>query len=382
MKKNDLDFIFLFPNFFNQFSILSFTILPTERNMFKKAFLLLALLFLAEVNTQGQIVIGKYAGEFMAIGVGGRANAMGGAYAAIANDVTAGYWNPAGLANVNYPQIALMYSQNFGNLVNYNYASAAFPYGTDMTFGFTVVRLSVDGIPDTRQALIDASDPNRRVIYDINNPYARIDPSLVKEFSNADWAFYFTFAKKQSEKFSFGANAKIIRRDVGSEYSAMGIGFDVAALYNPYENLFLGANLQDITTTLVAWNTGRNELVTPTAKLGGAYYLNFKFGQIIPAIDVDLRFENRKYASEFHVGPVSLDAHFGLEYSYKNLVAVRAGYNDIKDFTVGAGIKLPKLNIDYSFAHFAGSKEDALGDSHKISLILTLEEPKFLRSGK
>jgi hypothetical protein len=37
------------------------------------------------------------------------------------------------------------------------------------------------------------------------------------------------------------------------------------------ENLSVGANLQDATTTLVAWSTGRNELVSPTLKLGAAY---------------------------------------------------------------------------------------------------------------
>ena len=40
----------------------------------------------------------------MAIGVGSRPLGMGGAFVGIADDVTAGYYNPAGLANLNYPQ--------------------------------------------------------------------------------------------------------------------------------------------------------------------------------------------------------------------------------------------------------------------------------------
>lgn len=340
----------------------------------------LFLLTLLITESNAQLKIGKYAGEFMAIGVGGRANAMGGAYVAVANDVTAGYWNPAALARIDYPEIALMYSENFGNLVNYNYASAALPYGDDMSFGLSIIRLGVDGIPDTRQALVNNEN---NVIYDIYSPDVHnLDPSRVKEFSNADWAFYFTFAKRHSDKLYYGANVKLIRRDI-AEYSAMGIGFDVGLLYMPTSRLSLGANIQDITTTLVAWSTGTNELISPTAKTGIAYTFDFLYGKITPAAGFDMRFENRRFASQVHAGPVSLDFRGGLEYSYNDIVAVRMGYNDIKDLTVGAGVRLPKLNIDYSFAHFSGSKEDALGDSHKISLTLTLESPKFLRgSGK
>ncbi|MGE5430834.1 MAG: PorV/PorQ family protein [Syntrophomonadaceae bacterium] len=348
--------------------------------MLKKMLLSLFLLTLLITESNAQLKIGKYAGEFMAIGVGGRANAMGGAYVAVANDVTAGYWNPAALARIDYPEIALMYSENFGNLVNYNYASAALPYGDDMSFGLSIIRLGVDGIPDTRQALVNNEN---NVIYDIYSPDVHnLDPSRVKEFSNADWAFYFTFAKRHSDKLYYGANVKLIRRDI-AEYSAMGIGFDVGLLYMPTSRLSLGANIQDITTTLVAWSTGTNELISPTAKTGIAYTFDFLYGKITPAAGFDMRFENRRFASQVHAGPVSLDFRGGLEYSYNDIVAVRMGYNDIKDLTVGAGVRLPKLNIDYSFAHFSGSKEDALGDSHKISLTLTLESPKFLRgSGK
>jgi hypothetical protein len=346
-------------------------------------FTLLLLFSISQIYSQSNesssgFTVAKYAGEFMAIGVGGRPLGMGGAYVAIANDVTAGYYNPAGLAHLDYPQIALMHDERFGSLVNYDYAAVAIPYGKDMSFGLSIMRLGVDGIPDTRDALVD---PNGVVLHDpnaINDPKNRINPALVKEFSDQDWAFYLSFAKRHSENFYYGANIKIIRRSI-AEYSAWGVGFDVGAWYSPVENLSLGANLQDITTTLIAWNTGTNELVSPTAKIGAGYSLDFLGGKITPAVDFDVRFENRKFASNFHLGPVSFDMHSGLEYNYKNLFAIRGGYNDVKQFTIGAGIKLPKLNIDYSFARFNMAAEDRLDDTHRISLTLTLEEPKFLR---
>ncbi len=332
-------------------------------------------IFALSFSSQSQTVIGKYAGEFMAIGVGGRAMGMGGAFVGIANDVTAGYYNPAGLAQIKYPQIALMHDERYGQLANYNYGSVAIPYGKDWSFGISTMWLSIEGIPDTRNALYDA---NRDGILDIRTD--RLDYSKITEFNNNDWAFYLTAAKKHSDVFYYGANIKIIRRTFGDIGSATGIGFDVGAMYLPMENLVVGANIQDVTTTLIAWSTGRNELITPTLKVGSAYSYDLGWGKILPAIDLDIRFENRRFASQFNIGPVSFDSHLGVEFSYKNLFAIRGGYNDVKQFTIGAGVKLPKLNIDYTFAKFNMSKEESLDNTHRISIMLTLEEPRFLRS--
>ncbi len=344
--------------------------------MIKRIFPVLFFLLVFQFTMQAQIVVGKYAGEFLTLGVGGRALGMGGAHVAVVSDVTAGYWNPGGLARINYPQISLMHEEHFGSLVNYNYAAVAIPYGKDMSFGLSVIRLSVDGIPDTRNALIDRVTGN--VIYDINNPNSVLDPTKVTEFNNTDWAVYLTFAKRQTQNFYWGANVKIIRRDL-AEFGATGIGFDIGAVYSPYDNFYLGANVMDITTTFLAWNTGRTELITPTAKIGAGYVQKFMGLNFIPALDFDIRFENRQFASNFNIGPVSFDVRTGIEINYKNLISVRGGYNDVKQFTIGAGVKLPKLNIDYSFARFNKSEVDRLPDTHRISLILTLEQPKFMR---
>jgi hypothetical protein len=184
-----------------------------------------------------------------------------------------------------------------------------------------------------------------------------------------------------TDKFYWGANIKIIRRDI-AEFGATGVGFDFGAYYTPIDNLTLGVNAQDITTTLVAWDTGRNELISPTLKIGGAYKITgFLGGYVMPVLETDVRFENRQFASTFNLGPVSFDMLAGLEINIENLVYIRGGYTDVKQVTIGAGVKLPKLNIDYSFARFSASEIDRLPDSHRISLILTLEEPKFLRGG-
>jgi hypothetical protein len=302
---------------------------------------------------------------------------MGGASVALANDVTAGYWNPAGLSQINYPQFTLMHDERFGSLVNYDYGAVALPFGSHTSLGFSVIRLGVDDIANTENAgyNVITGAPS----HDVNDPDFRIDPAKVTYFNAADWAFYFTYAKKQADDFSYGANIKVIRRELGRG-SATGIGLDLGLWYTPFDNVQLGANLQDVTTTFLAWNTGRKELISPTMKLGSAYFIEAFGGRFAPAVDFDIRFENRRYAALAHLGRVSLDLHSGLEYQFKSLLALRVGYSDVKQLTTGAGIRLPKLNIDYSFVQF--NRTDQLGNTHRISLMFTLEAEQFRRVGE
>jgi hypothetical protein len=317
--------------------------------------------------------VAKYAGEFMAIGVGGRALGLGGSYVALASDATAGYWNPGALARIEYPEAVLMHDERFGSLVDYDFASVALPYGEDASLGLSILRLGVDGIPDTRKAWIDS---NSNGLFDYGD---RLDHDKITYFNAADWAIYFTYARRASTNLLYGANVKLIRRDL-AEQSATGIGFDVGVLYSPAPNLYLGAKAQDITTTLVAWSTGRNELISPTLKIGSTYFVNVLSGRVAPTVDVDIRFENRQFASIAHLGPVSFDPHGGLEFEYKSTVALRVGYSDVKQITLGAGVHLRMLDVDYSFAKF--SSDDNLGNTHRISLRFVLESERFKREPK
>lgn len=323
---------------------------------------------------------GKYAGEFMSIGIGGRALGVGSAYAALANDVTASYWNPAGLARMNYPQIALSHDERFGNLINYDYAAFAVPYNSNVTdpatgeteyraasFAISVIRLGIDGIHKADSNVWNG-DITVRPKYD-----------LITFFNASDWVVYGTYAKQYADNFFYGANVKLIRRSIG-DYHGTGIGFDVGVQYLPFERFTVGANLQDATTTLVAWNTGTNELISPTLKVGAAYFVDIFNGRLTPVVGADVRFENRRFSAVAHLGPVSFDPNVGVEFDYQNLVALRAGYNEIGNITLGAGIHLRKLDIDYSFAKFDAA--DQLGNTHRISLRLTLEEESYRRGAE
>lgn len=322
--------------------------------------------------------IAKYAGEFMATGIGGRALAMGGAYAAVTRDVTAAYWNPAGLMNLEYPEIGLMHEQRYGGLLSFNYGGVAWPFGPRYTLALTVTRMGIDDIPDTRNALIDLNgngqlDPNERLNYD------KID-----YFNSADWAAYLTYAFRVHPQLALGVNLKLIMREL-ADASAYGVGFDVGASYAVTPRFFLGANLQNATTTLIAWSTGTNDLVSPTMKIGAAYELEALGGTFTPAVDLDIMGENRQTASLLSVGPFSVNPRAGLEYQFRNLFALRAGFSDVQEFSFGAGVHLPKLFLDYAFSQspLNESGSGLLKDgTHRISIRLSLEEKRFFRPNK
>ncbi len=313
------------------------------------------------------LTFAKYSNDFLSIGVGGRALGMGSAYTAVANDVTAGYWNPAGLTGVKYPEIMLMHDQRYSDIVSYNYGAVALPLTKTETVGLSAIVLSVSGIPNTLNALINYDGSG------VLSPTNRLDYSKITFFNATDVAVIGSYAKRVTDDFSYGANVKFIRRSIGSTYGT-GIGFDIGALYKPFGNFRLGANLQNATTTVVAWTTGTTELTTPTLAAGAAYMLPIGPVSVTPALDLLFNIDNLGAGSTVHLGPLSADANTGIEINYKNVIAIRAGYNDVKQFTVGAGIHLPKLIIDYSFARFAYA--DGLGDTHRISLELILDNSK------
>src|SRR5688572_31998776 len=93
--------------------------------------LFLALLSTATLFAQSR----KYSNEFLNIGVGSRAFGMSNAVVASTNDVTSGYWNPAGLTNMTGNlQVGLMHSEYFAGIAKYDYAAVAAPID-DQSYG-------------------------------------------------------------------------------------------------------------------------------------------------------------------------------------------------------------------------------------------------------
>jgi len=333
----------------------------------------LAALALAPCIAPAQgFVNAKYAGEFLSSGVGGRSAGIGGAGTGFASDVTAGYFNPSALSLISYPQITILHESRFASQINYDYAAGALPLGPDQTVAISAIRLGLDGIKDSRNALVDRNGNGRLDEDD------RIDESKIKLGGSADWAIYGSYARRIDDRLSVGGNLKILYKTV-LEHSAWGLGVDLSATYRPLEDLQLGATLTDATKSLLTWDTGNQEFIVPALRMGAAYrYRINEDHSIMPAIDGTFRFEGRHEVTMVDLSFASLDVQAGLEYVYKDRIFLRGGYTDLKQITIGAGVKLPKLNIDYAFTRQSADL-DAFGATHRISLMLTLEEPKFLR---
>ncbi len=293
----------------------------------------------------------KYAGEFLATGVGARALGMGGAGVALTTDGTAAYWNPAGLSRIQRRQLNLMHSERFAGIVTYNYIGYAQPYHQNEGVALNLIALGVGDIPITV----------------LEDPGAAIGPDnrvIEKETSSdLEMALFVSYGKQTSHGFDLGANAKLIHKSVAN-HSAWGLGFDIAARTTLPGRILVGANLQDVTTTILVWDTGQKESITPTLKLGLArkFEIAKLRADITPAADADIRFSNRRSVDDGWWGPVSLKSHLGLEFCLERTVHLRVGMDGGK-MTAGAGLSIFSVQADYAYL-----SHEILGDTHRVSL--------------
>jgi len=182
----------------------------------------------------------KYSNEFLAIGVGARALAMSNTNISVVKDVTASYWNPAGLSLISHDwQVAVMHSEYFAGIAKYDYAGVAAKIDDKTTVGVSVIRFGVDDIPNTTELI--GSD-------------GRFHYDMITMFSAVDYGFIFSLSRKTSVKgFRYGGNVKVIYRRIGDFAKAYGFGFDLGLQYDLKKWRF-GAVGKDITSTFNAWS--------------------------------------------------------------------------------------------------------------------------------
>lgn len=302
----------------------------------------------------------KYSGEFLSLGAGSRAMGMAGAFVSVANDVSAGYWNPAGLTETDSLEILFMHTKQFISSVQHNFIAASMRLNAQSTLAVSFMYLTVNGIKDTRDAY--------------NFAEGKIDHSRIQSFNTGDYAFYISYARMTNRQFSYGFNIKLLERDYKIE-SAIGIGFDVGLKYRLTDKLMIGAMFRDITTSLMTWSTGERELISPSLRTGASYLVNISPLNLtlLPSLDLNWNFEGRQYASQFQLGAVSLDALAGMEVVYHDLLAVRLGLDDLQRFNTGIGLRIPRISFDYSFTAY----QSELDDIHRISFHLNFDRTLF-----
>ncbi|WGD36160.1 PorV/PorQ family protein [Olleya sp. YS] len=303
----------------------------------------------------------------MNIGVDAAALGMSNAVVARSSDVNSGYWNPAGLINLEDNQLALMHSSYFANIANYDYAAFAMPLDDRSAFGISLIRFAVDDILDTTQLIDEQGNVN----------YDRI--SL---FSTADYGLTFSYSRDLPiEGLSYGVNAKIIRRIIGDFASSWGFGLDAAIQFESNNNWKFGIMARDITTTFNAWNIdedefakvqnaveGQNqelpettEITIPKLQIGVAKLYRFHYDYTLEAeLDLNVRFEqnNDILSSSF----ASINPALGFEFGYLDMIYLRTGvgnfqnelqFDNSEDLTFqpsfGVGFKYKGIQVDYAF---------------------------------
>jgi hypothetical protein len=298
----------------------------------------------------------KYAGEFLSLGVGAKSLGMGGAFVGVANDASASYWNPSGLCQIDRKQISLMHAETFGSLLNHDFIAFALPLEekkSSSTIAFSLLRLGGGGIKitDLEKRGMDISDSNRVV--------------LLREESHADYAFLFSYSHPIRPSLFWGANLKLIYRHLVNN-SAFGLGADFSFLARPYPFLSLGANLMDITPTLLFYDNGTTETISPTTKFGLGIKREIKDFSFLFASDADVRYEGRKFSAQYWIGSISWDMHYGVEVLYRNKLGGRLGF-DQGNFTAGAGFLIRQFGLDVAFL-----SHEQLDNTYRISLLVKL----------
>jgi hypothetical protein len=307
----------------------------------------------------------RYAGEFLRIGVGARALGMGSAFVGLADDGTAAYWNPAGLATLEQRQVTAMHAEQFGSIVQYDFLSYVMPVGSPgkpkQAISLSLVRLGVDDIPDTRGLTIIDANGNGK--FDYPEDLLVVDESRFVFDSDNDVALLFSYARDVRPGLSLGGNFKYIRQWLGDSLRSNGFGIDLGVLYVGRKGLSLGATLRDATTTRILWNTGTSEFIAPSVRLGAAKTRGFKDRRhlVTAALDVQVGFSDERLSSQAHLGAVTFEFHPGLEYWFDRRLALRAGF-EAQNFTAGAGIRYGKFGLDYAYLDHRD-----LDASHRVS---------------
>jgi hypothetical protein len=299
--------------------------------------------------------VGTTAANFLVIDVGPRAAAMGSAYVSIANDVTAMYWNPAGIARVDNVAASFSNTRWIADIA-FNYAGLVVPFENFGTLGLNATFVSMDAIERTTTLSPDGTG------------------ELVEAGS---YAFGVSYARNLTDRFSIGFNAKYINENIYHS-TAAGFALDVGALFDTqFNGLKIGMSISNYGTKMQLGGQDFNTQTDPYPQVSGN---NNTLNSSLTTDKFDLPLMFRVGVSMDVLKGLgnsnlllSLDAlhpsddvetvNAGAEYVFNNLIALRGGYKGgfAKDtqegFNFGGGLRYQMdggmmFNFDYAYVDF------------------------------
>ncbi len=269
---------------------------------------------------------------FLKLGVGARGIAMGDAYTAVDGDASSIYWNPAGIIDVENIDVLLMHSEWFEG-IRYEYAGGVRSYG-DQAFGIGVVGLYMD-------------DLERR-----DGPTA--EP--IGHFGVFDFAITGSYARKLTDSFDVGGSVKYLHEKIDDE-TAKGVAVDLGGRYRipGFDGLTAGIALVNLGPQM--------KFIEETFDLPVMYKVGAALDVPVEALRGDV------VVTTDAVMPADGDmkVHFGMEYEYAEMIALRFGYRsgwDNHNVSVGLGVKVRNFRLDYAVVPYYSD----LGDTHRLSL--------------
>ncbi|MFC2083790.1 PorV/PorQ family protein [Bacteroidota bacterium] len=324
--------------------------------MLKRVYLkiILMILFASVALSQSTTKTGSTAAQFLKIGVGPRAVGMGSAFTATSNDLTAIYWNPAGLAG-SYSYEAFFNHVNWVADISYDFAGVSAHLSGIGTIGaFVTILQSIDGM----------------LVRTVDNP-----EGSGEKFDAGAIAIGLSFARNLTENFSIGFNVKYIREYIWNE-SAIGVGLDAGVLYKiPILNeLRLAASISNFGSKMQL--DGRDILEIKQVGEGGeGNLINSKIEmqewelpllfRVGVAADI-FKSESSRLTTAIdaiHPNDHTEYVNLGAEYCWNELISLRAGYNSLfeenteEGLTLGVGlnyrlIESVRVLLDYAYKDF------------------------------
>jgi len=303
--------------------------------------------------------VGTTAGQFLKIGVGARALGMGGAQVAEVGDISALYWNPAGLSRLEVNSELMFNHADWLADINYDVLGGVLGMGEWGTFGISIVSLRV---PEELVRTVEFPEGDGR------------------QWDASSLAMGVSYGRNLTDRFSIGVTVKYVRESVWSE-AANGVALDVGTLYlSEIPGLTLGASISNFGSKmrldgrdLYFNNYPENTISSGPTNIPSAYRtleydlpLTFRIGvsyrtQLIQDVNLSTALDAT------HPNDNTEYVNTGAELGWRNIVFGRVGYKSLflrdseQGLTWGLGFQygivgVATIKVDYGFADYGRLK--------------------------